>query len=197
MKIVLTGGPSAGKTSITEILLRSHWDRLGVVREAAFLLFHGGFPRSDDPIQIRCQQRAIYHVQRELEEIGAIECQQRQLVCDRGSLDGLAYWPGTEDEFFQALTTTMDREVARYSWVIHLDTAPPKGYRLTNVRTESEAKAHILNERVHHAWRCHPNRIIVPSTTDFLEKVRSTIKIVTSILDRVPADEIRALAGPS
>ena len=70
MKIVLTGGPSAGKTSAVDIMHRSDSSRTVVVQEAASLLYRGGFPRSKENLHMICQQRAIFHVQRELENIG-------------------------------------------------------------------------------------------------------------------------------
>lgn len=183
MKIALTGGPSAGKTSIVEILYRNEWSRLHVVPEAASILFRGGFPRGSGDRQARCQQRAIYHIQTALEEIAFIESPNKTLVCDRGSLDGLAYWPGDEASYFNAIGSSMEQELARYDWVLHLDTAPPFDYRSTSIRKESDAEARFLNEKVRTAWRQHPRRFIVPNTNDFIQKVDIAMSIVRMILE--------------
>lgn len=191
MKIVLTGGPSAGKTSVVDILHRSDWARTIVVQEAASLLYRGGFPRSQEKIHMRCQQRAIYHVQKELEEIAVYEGVQRTIVCDRGSLDGLAYWPDDEESFFRSINSTMQSELARYDWVIHLDTASPADYKNSEIRKEQVSEAALVNEKVKHAWRLHSNRLVIPNTEIFLEKVSITLQAVAMILNQNNNLEIR------
>ena len=68
LTIVITGGPSAGKTALATLLLKELPDDTCVVPEAASILFHGGFPRGKLDFQLNRQQRAIYFVQKELEE---------------------------------------------------------------------------------------------------------------------------------
>lgn len=192
MKIVLTGGPSAGKTSVVDILHRSDWARTIVVQEAASVLYRGGFPRSQEKVQVRCQQRAIYHVQKALEEIAAYEGLNRTIVCDRGSLDGLAYWPDDEESFFKSVGSSMAKEIASYDWVIHLDTAPAEEYRSSEIRKEHVDEANLVNERVKQAWRLHPNRLIIPNKADFLIKLDVTLKAVSMISARCEASAIRS-----
>ncbi len=186
MKIVLTGGPSAGKTSLIEILYRNYWDRLCIVPEAASILFHGGFPRGSAESQLKCQQRAIYHVQKELEQLGDDQAKEKMpaqsLICDRGSLDGLAYWPGDKDSFFAAVQSDMNAELARYDWVIHLETASHVGYKSTRIRIESEQEARLLDEKVKNAWNLHPNRLIICNSTEFIAKVEKAVGCVEMIL---------------
>jgi len=43
-------------------------------------------------------------------------------LCDRGTLDGVAYWPDNESEFYKGLSTTRQTECAKYLAVIHLNT---------------------------------------------------------------------------
>ena len=57
------------------------------------MVFGGGFPREDDPACRRAAQRAIFYVQRELEAAGDSH-NPAIVLCDRGTVDGLAYWPG-------------------------------------------------------------------------------------------------------
>lgn len=111
--------------------------------EPASILFGGGFPRRDSE-PARRAQRAIFRVQRELERM-EIEQQRAAIVlCDRGTVDGLAYWPGLPVEFFREMGTTLDAELARYSAVIHLRTPEVHGgYDHRNpVRTETAHQAH-------------------------------------------------------
>src|SRR5678815_1995716 len=66
-RIVLTGGPGAGKTAVLALVKQSLCRHLRVLPEAAGILFGGGFPREANPDALRAAQRAIYFVQRELE----------------------------------------------------------------------------------------------------------------------------------
>src|SRR5262245_23288186 len=103
-RIVLTGGPGAGKTAVLELVRRSFCSHVQVLPESAGILFGGGFPRGSDDDHRRCAQRAIFHTQRELETLAAAG-PASVLLCDRGTVDGLAYWPGP-DEFWSAVGTT-------------------------------------------------------------------------------------------
>jgi len=89
-RVVLTGGPGAGKTAVLEMVRRSMCQHVHVLPEAASIVFGGGFPREDDPTCRRAAQRAIYHVQRALEVTGAAH-NPAIVLCDRGTIDGLAY----------------------------------------------------------------------------------------------------------
>ncbi len=95
-RIVLTGGPSAGKTAVLEVLRIALCQHVHVLPEAAGILFGGGFPRSSAPAIQRPGQRAIYFVQRELEAT-TIAMDAAVVMCDRGTIDSLAYWPGPDD----------------------------------------------------------------------------------------------------
>lgn len=70
-RIVLTGGPGSGKTACIELARRVFSHHVTTLSEAAGIVFGGGFPREPDVIARRCAQRAIFHVQVELERIAA------------------------------------------------------------------------------------------------------------------------------
>ena len=92
-RIVLTGGPGAGKTAVLELVRQSFCSHVKVLTEAAGILFAGGFPRGGDAESRRAAQRAIFYVQREL-ELAADAENLAIVLCDRGTVDGTAYWPG-------------------------------------------------------------------------------------------------------
>jgi hypothetical protein len=148
------------------------------------VIYRGGFPRSKENVHMRCQQRAIYYVQKELEEIGALEGTGRAIICDRGSLDGLAYWPGIEEDCFKAVGCSMEKEIERYDWVIHLETASGDSYQSSLVRLEKNDEALLVNEK--------PNRLIIPNATQFLQKADTTLKAVKLILDNRTIESICA-----
>src|SRR5919201_3663519 len=120
-RIVLTGGPGAGKTATLELIRRASFcDHVQLLPEAAGIVFGGGFPRLRDVEGRKAAQRAIFHVQREL-EAAALADNAAIILCDRGTVDGAAYWPGPDD-YFAALGTTLADELWRYHAVIHLRT---------------------------------------------------------------------------
>ena len=178
-RVVLTGGPGAGKTALLELIRQSFCSHVKVLPEAAGVVFGGGFPREDDPACRRAAQRAIFHVQRELESAGDSH-NPAIVLCDRGTVDGLAYWPGPAEEFWSSLGTTVDGELRRYDAVIHLRTpAPEHGYNHQNpLRTESATTAAEIDARILQAWQSHDRRFIVESSAEFLDKAAQALEIL-------------------
>jgi predicted ATPase len=204
-RVVLTGGPGAGKTAVLELIRQSFCAHVKVLPEAAGVVFGGGFPREDDPECKRAAQRAIFYVQRELEAAGDSH-NPTIVLCDRGTLDGLAYWPGSADEFYTSVRTTVSEELARYNAVIHLRTPVLEhGYNHQNpLRTESATAAAEIDAHILRAWEMHPRRFVVESSVSFLDKAARAIDIlrdempdccrrhVVPAVDRVPARDVMA-----
>jgi hypothetical protein len=185
-RVVFTGGPAAGKTAIVDVLQRHLRSRIAVLPEAATTLFAGGFPRPTDPAGRRLVQQAIFTVQRSLEGIFAIEHPELPHVCDRGGLDGAAYWPGGLQRFLGAMGTTLDSEYRRYDAVIFLETSAhdPKSYPSPNPhRVESLAQARQIDRALHEIWQDHPNFFFVGHETRFYEKVAACLLTLTQVLD--------------
>lgn len=177
-RIVLTGGPGAGKTAVLELMRKTLCEHVKVVPEAASVVFGGGFPRTDPHEARRAAQRAIFFMQREL-EIAVTADNVSIALCDRGTVDGVAYWPGP-DELWAAVGTTLDDQLARYHAVIHLRTpALEGGYNHQNpLRVESATQAAELDARIATAWAKHPRRFEVASSPDFLAKVAQVVELV-------------------
>jgi len=182
-RIVLSGGPGAGKTALLEMIRQSFCSHVKVLPEAAGVVFGGGFPREDDLECRRAAQRAIFHVQRELETAGDSH-NPAIVLCDRGTVDGLAYWPGTAEEFWSSLGTSLAGELGRYAAVIHLRTpAQEHGYNHQNpLRIESAGAAADIDARIVQAWERHPRRFIVESSADFLDKAARALELLRSEL---------------
>lgn len=178
--VVITGGPGAGKTAVLEMVRRQFCEHVVVLPESAGILFGGGFPRSSSPPARRAAQRAIFHVQTELEQLALLNTRAAVILCDRGKLDGLAYWPGDADSFFRDLSTTKAREFACYSAVIHLQTPSiHDGYDHANpLRVESASEAHAIDARIAEAWNGHPRYVVVESASDFITKARSALAAI-------------------
>lgn len=184
IKIAVTGGPSGGKTTLLETLKKELGPKTSIVPEAASLLYRGGFPRGRTANARIHTQKAIYFTQRELEDLIGDDSNAELIICDRGSLDSIAYWPYNESDFFKHVNSTREKELKRYDWVIHLDTASSDFYDGTNpIRTESYDEAVLLNKKILEAWAGHSQRIIISEDHDFLTKMAKSIGVITAIMD--------------
>lgn len=185
-RIVLTGGPGGGKTAVLELIRRYFCKHVRVLPEAASIVFGGGFPREPGERSRRAAQRAIFHVQRQLESLEGLDGQPAITLCDRGTLDGGAYWPGAVDGLFSEVGTTRENELGRYGAVIHLRTpSAALGYNHANdLRVETATVAAAIDARIEEVWRGHPRRFFVDSRPDFLLKAAETLR---RLRDELPA----------
>jgi predicted ATPase len=181
-RIVLTGGPGAGKTAVLELVRQYFCRHIAVLPESAGIVFGGGFPRGTTDEVRRASQRAIFYVQRELEAAFADQ-DDAITLCDRGTVDGVAYWPGPDD-FWASLGTTRTEQLERYAAVIHLRTPPPAGgYNHQNpLRIETAAEASVIDAKVARAWDGHPRRFFVEPELDFLTKATQALALLRAEL---------------
>src|SRR5262245_18143460 len=132
-RIVLTGGPCAGKsTAIARVQahLEAHGVKVYRVPEAATLLLGGGILVKDAPLSHMVSfQRGIVRVQIAVEDafdaFARTAGHKAVLLCDRGVVDGGAYLPR---EAWKQLLAEEGLEHAqlrdqRYTAVVHLVTA--------------------------------------------------------------------------
>ncbi len=195
-KIVLTGGPSGGKTTLASAIQKEFASHVITVPEAASIIFGGGWPRRKTLNGVQHQQKAIFLLQRELESLIVGENPDRLIVCDRGSLDGVAYWPGPgpASDFLGEVRSSFEEEVSRYDWIVHLDTAPASYYDLTNpLRNESFEEAWKLNERIKDAWSMHPQRFIISNNQagHFFDKLQRAMFVIEKIIEGRNFSEIQ------
>lgn len=184
-RIVLTGGPGSGKSTAAAFLAREFTDELWVLPESATLLYRGGMPRSQSDLGVQVAQRAIYTVQRSLEDATTLQHPDRVQLCDRATIDGAAYWPDGEDAFYRANGTTRSQELARYDAVVFMHTAAllPAGYeRDLEVRTEDRDEAIDLDQRIFALYADHPKVVSIASHESFLDKL---IAVRNAIADLV------------
>lgn len=201
-RVLVSGGPAAGKTAVLEIVKRHLTDHVAVIPEAATILFSGGLPRRREKKALRVIQRAIFQLQKNTEELFATTHPRLAHVCDRGALDGAAYWPGGLKDFLRAMKTTLAREYARYDAVIFLESTAydVKSWPNDNPhRIESPLEAARLDRKLRKILAGHPKFHFVPHAQNFYEKVAVCLITLHRILSgdgKAPADLTMGVSIP-
>lgn len=183
-RVVLTGGPGAGKTAVLEVLRRQLCEHVVVLPESASIVFGGGFPRRKSPAGRRAAQLAIFHVQEQLEAVAVAEGDPALVLCDRGIVDGLAYWPASEADYWSSIGHDRASAFARYDVVIHLRVPTADGgYDHRNpIRTETAEEALAIDTAILAAWDGHPARTVIDSTADFRTKLAHALDVIDQLV---------------
>lgn len=186
-RIVLTGGPGGGKTTAADLFRREIGEKVVIVPETATMLFTGGFPRVGEPEARAATQQAIFHAQVALEDIQGALYPGRVLLCDRGTIDGKAFWPGEAPQgFFDTLNTTLEEQLARYDAVIFFESAAVGDISIEGgnpARTESNAQARRLDVALREVWSDHPQFHFIPHSTSFFAKLQDGLTKLQEIVE--------------
>lgn len=183
LRIVLTGGPGAGKTAVLEMLKRLVCPHVAMLPEAAGILFGGGFWRLKSNTSRKAAQRAIYHVQTQSERLAEEESLFHSMVCDRGTLDGMAYWPDSLEDYLTDLKIDREQELKKYALVLHLKVPGKEDYNHANpLRTETHDQAIAIDERISQAWAGHPHRVVINHSKSFRDKANQAIGLILNEL---------------
>lgn len=188
LKIVITGGPGGGKTTALDLFSREFNSQSKVVPEAATLLFKNGINREVSTERIKIVQQAIFNLQITMENIFETLNQNVLLVCDRGTLDGLAYWPGAEEDFFKSINSTFDDELSRYDGVIFFETAAKKTHHFSSnnpYRIEGIERAIELDDKLKKVWSSHPQFTLISSTESFVDKITHGVNAIKKVIENV------------
>lgn len=194
-KIVLTGGPCAGKSTVLAVLQQQFAGQVLVVPEAATMLLSSGFPLPGrdlawSPEWQTAFQTAIAALQPQLErayELQAVERGARILICDRGLLDGAAYTPGGLDEFCRRYAVALEEARARYASIFHLEscaTGAPEFYGTAGneVRMEAIEEAIALEHKTRAAWQGHPEWIFLSCVGGVEGKIRAACQTLRALI---------------
>lgn len=184
MKIVLTGGPGGGKTTALDLFRRELLGQVAVIPESATAIFEGGIQKDSEGEVRKAIQKMIFHHQKNVEFIYEEQNPDHILLCDRGTLDGLAYWPGTQDNFFKTMKTSYERELKKYDAVIFFETGAAKGQDITTnnpFRNESNEEAIALDKKLQRVWKKHPNFYLVKSNGSFIDKIMDGINVLREV----------------
>jgi predicted ATPase len=194
-KIVLTGGPCSGKTTVQRALQEEFHNQVVLVPEVATLLLGGGFPipGKDLPWSAEWQasfQAAVLPLQQSLEDTYVLVARNqgsKLVVCDRGILDGAAYTPGGVEEFCRRFGVNKAEALARYDAILHLEslaTSSPDFYGKTgnDSRFEPLAEAQRLEHATRAVWGDHPRHLIIDGLRGFDVKMAEVLGIIRFLL---------------
>lgn len=205
-KVVLTGGPCAGKTTALS-WIKNHFEKLGwrvlIAGEAATeLMSEGVFPNDfDDPLDF---QKLVMETQMSKEEKYKRAAEKIRgaenflIVCDRGLCDNKAYITKAQFEDLMAYFKMGPLDVMdRYGAVIHMVTAADGAeefYTLENNATRKEGLevARQLDQITQNAWVGHGHLRIIKNRKDgsFENKLREVLMEIANFLGEPEPYEI-------
>lgn len=194
VRIVMTGGPCAGKSSVMGRLIEVASSRgydVYTAPEMATVLLNCGFSFPVDPgspgydAQLYAFQKnlvkLILQMERSATAIAASTGRPSIIVFDRGLLDCAGYmpeemWKRVLDEVDEGRGVTEEYVLKRYDAVVHLVTAADGArnfYKWGDVkddsgrptfRKESPEEAVELDKRMQYCWRRHQRHFIIHNT---------------------------------
>lgn len=200
-KIVITGGPCAGKTTALKSVkktLEKEGYKVLIIAETASELMQGGITPQSCGTRVAYQE-CQFELQLAKERIvdkaaESLNTQKTVIVCDRGLHDNKAYM--TEEEFLAVAGKFGFCEaelLARYDAVFHLVTAAlgaEDRYTTKNnaARTETIEQARELDKKTVKAWAEHPYHVIIENGTGLNEKIK---KLNLEIVKFLNEDKLR------
>ena len=187
-KIVITGGPSGGKTTALS-WIQNAFSKLGytvlVVPETATEFISGGvapWTCGSNLDYQKCQMQLQLEKERLFEQAArTMKADKILIVCDRGAMDNRAYM--NDEEFSRVLEEigkTESELLNSYDAVFHLETAAKGAQRFyttenNKARTETPEQAIEVDNKLIEAWTGHPHLRIIDNSTDFYEKLKRLI----------------------
>lgn len=202
-KIVITGGPCAGKSTALSWIYNEYTKKgysVVIIPECATELILAGISSKSLNSQLEFQKALLedqlFKEKLFLEASKNFSADKVLIVCDRGALDGKAYM--TNAEFKKLLRVAGKTEVElrdNYDAVFHLVSVAkdaPQFYSLENnkARSESVEEAKIADDKTISAWAGHPHLRVIDNSTDFENKMRRLLKELSLFLGEPEPYEI-------
>jgi predicted ATPase len=183
-RIVLTGGPGAGKTVIAQQIVATHPDKFVLVPEAATQVYDALQTRWDklDLPGRRDVQRKIYRLQIDQEDRTVAANPKKILLLDRGTIDGAAYWPEGVEDYWRDVGSNLAAELRRYDAVIWLQTSAVLGLydgdSSNPCRFEHPEAAIASGQLLAQLWGDHPNIQKVQAFPHLKDKITAVEKLL-------------------
>lgn len=200
-RIVLTGGPCAGKTTTLALIIK-HFTEKGykvfAVPEIPTIFTQAGMnyltPNKDFFYE---GEKATLEVQLLFEDrfyrMAQTCTEPCIIVFDRGTMDISAYMqPEMWDDITKSVGTSTAQLISRYDAIFHLKTAAHGAAQyyntITNAQRYEEANeeglriARMLDDKVLEAWSSHPHRTIIGTNDNFIYKMNQVISGIEEIL---------------
>lgn len=201
-RIVLTGGPCAGKTTAL-VRVIEHFSGLGykvfTIPEVPTMFTQAGMNYlTDNPDFFYEGEKATLEIQLALEDKFMKMAQACKapavIVCDRGTMDISAYMkPDTWQEITKAVGTSTPQLRGRYDAVLHLVSAADGAeqfYTTSNNASRNESAdeeglriARMLDKKVIEAWTGHPHLRVINNNVDFDRKLNRVLKEISNVLE--------------
>lgn len=195
-RICVTGGPGAGKTTSMDCLSERLTDKgfkVFIVPEAATMMFNAGAElKGTNYEQTMAVQTNMTRLVMALEDcfidIAKSYQQDSVLIFDRGLLDSEAFTP--PELWYEVLErSNLSREklMERYDAVLLLMSAASgaeQAYTTVNnkARAETPEQAREADKRLQRAWLGHPHLRIIPSFSDFSDKLNRVLGAVYRVV---------------
>lgn len=200
-RIVLTGGPCAGKTT-TLALIIEHFTQKGykvfAVPEVPTIFTQAGMNYLTTNKEFFYEgEKATLEVQLLFEDRFyrmAQTCTEPCLIVfDRGTMDISAYMqPEMWQDITSKLGTSTEELIKRYDAIFHLKTAAHGAAQYYNTATNAQRYeeateeglkiARMLDDKVLNAWSAHPHRTIINTHEDFVFKMNQVISSIEEVL---------------
>ena len=191
-RIVLTGGPCSGKSSVMAALKAEFKDVLHCIPEVATIVIEqvGAKPPIGDMLAMKSFQRTIYRVQLGFEKVSnrqAIRDGRSAMLLDRGTVDGAAYMDRGIADLENVCRTTAADEYRRYRGVVCLEVPPKDAYEANKAnnaaRFETYAQAAALGVRIAKVWGGHPHFTLIKNGASWDEKLASARAAIIRLLE--------------
>lgn len=201
-RIVLTGGPCAGKTSAL-VRVIEHFSNLGykvfTIPEVPTMFTQAGMNYLTTNKEFFYQgEKATLEIQLALEDrftkMAKTLTEPSVIVCDRGTMDISAYMdPDLWDKITNEIGTSTPQLLSRYDAVLHLVSAADGAeqfyttsnnvQRLEQADEEGLKTARLLDKKVIHAWKDHPHLRVINNNEDFDSKLNRVLKEISNVLE--------------
>lgn len=201
-KIVLTGGPGAGKTTALSHLVErvaSMGYQIFVVPEASTILHMGGA----EPLKMNpgVFEDSVIKTQIILEDsmvkFANTFNNRSVVICDRGVMDSSAF---IDEKAWNVVMKNNNWNIVnlrdlRYDAVIHLESSAvevPHHYTTENnpIRIKESNIAKTIDFNLRKSWMGHPHFRLIKSREDFNEKMNDVVKSVCGFLGEPEPKEI-------